>query len=266
MSDLVKIFEDTRKQCKSNKVLIDSVKSSLSAQRLVMESENLPDMDENHHAGKVYVTKNRTMQAAQGYPDKRVCVLNFASACNPGGGVVSGATAQEECLCRISTLYPCLNTKYNRDNFYMPHRSLDSLYNADMIYTPDVTVFKTDTKSPVMLESAEWFHVDVITCAAPNLKRYKGRIKNAEIQAVFQERLERIIRLALNYNCEVLILGAFGCGAFGNSPSTVALASYKVLEKYRYCFDTIEFAIYCSDRDTGNYDAFKFIERRMKER
>ena len=42
--------------------------------------------------------------------------------------------------------------------------------NADIIYTPDVTVFKTDTSCPKLMNEKDWYDVDVITCAAPNLR------------------------------------------------------------------------------------------------
>lgn len=99
-------------------------------------------------------------------------------------------------------------------------------------------MFKSDTASPVMLDERDWFHVDVVTCAAPNISRCKGRPKGSDVQKIFEKRFERVILAALGYCCGVLVLGAFGCGAFGNSPSVVAAAAYKGMEKYRYCFET----------------------------
>ena len=49
--------------------------------------------------------------------------------------------------------------------FYYPHRNAKNpINNADIIYTPDVTVFKTDTGRPKLMNEAEWYDVDVITC------------------------------------------------------------------------------------------------------
>ena len=45
-----------------------------------------------------------------------------------------------------------------------------SLSNDDIIYTPGVVVFKTDTSAPATMPESEWYEVDVITCAAPNLR------------------------------------------------------------------------------------------------
>ena len=75
------------------------------------------DLPQNpNYEQEISVTMNRTFEAAQKllykYQNERIAVLNFDSATNPGGGVVNGARAQEESLCRCSTLYPCLNQKY----------------------------------------------------------------------------------------------------------------------------------------------------------
>ena len=54
----------------------------------------------------------------------------------------------------------------------------------------------------------------------------------------------------------MLILGAFGCGVFANPPKVVARAFREVLEDYRTCFETVEFAVYCSPGREENYRAF----------
>ena len=62
---------------------------------------------------------------------------------------------------------------------------------------------------------------------------------------------------------EVVILGAFGCGAFMNSPEVVAQAMKNVMNEYRNCFKVVEFAVYCSPRDEGNYRVFERMLKSM---
>jgi len=50
-----------------------------------------------------------------------------------------------------------------------------------------------------------------------------------------------------------------GCGAFQNDPFIVALAYKIALWEYARYFDTAEFAIYCRQWETENYDAFRNI-------
>ncbi len=267
----VMIFQDTKKMCKENTRLKDALKNSIASQKLILENDMLPEAEKNKYTepAQVIVSKKRSYEAASDYKDQAVCVHNFASASNPGGGVTHGANAQEECLCRCSDLYFCLNTKEMWNGFYQPHRNArDPIHNDDIIYTPDVVVFKTDTACPKPMAESDWYNVNVITCAAPNLRerpsnQYNSgdgnksiKLSDKELFAIHEKRLRRILDVAVMEGNEVAILGAFGCGAFSNNPTVVARAAKKVIEDYKYAFKTIEFAVYCSPKDDSNYKIF----------
>ena len=268
----VAIFQDTLYRCE--KTYPNEVENSCKHQKVIKEGEDIGvgklSREKYDKDATVKVTTRRTLEAAKDYKDKKTCALNFASAVNPGGGVVNGATAQEESICRISTAYPCLNTKSNWKEFYGPHRLLnDRLYNDDVLYTPDIVVFKTDTNNPVLLPQSEVYKVNMITCAAPNLNSRNMRndsklvrkITDKELLEIHIKRLRRILDVALKNGNECVILGAFGCGAFMNNPEVVARAARTVIVEYRHAFECIEFAVYCSPKDTRNYDVFKRVMR-----
>lgn len=152
----VTVFKDTENFCKSNKQIAESIRRSIAGQKLILESENMerPGLNLYAEPASVVVSKKRTFEAASKYKGNKVAVHNFASASNPGGGVVKGASAQEECLCRCSGLYFCLHTPEMWSGFYTPHRNAhDPLHNDDIIYTPDVIVFKTDERILRVLRS-----------------------------------------------------------------------------------------------------------------
>ena len=272
----VTVFKDTERLCKTNPKLSESVKKATASQKLILEGDTLADQKKDIYEdpAKVVVSKKRTYEAAAGYKGQHVAVHNFASASNPDGGVVNGASAQEECLCRCSGLYFNLNTRAMWDGFYQPHRDAhDPIHNDDIIYTPGVTVFKTDTAMPELMPESDWYDVDVITCAAPNLRNQPSNkyntgdgnkqtvMKDKDLLALHEKRLRRILEVALSEGCDTIILGAFGCGAFQNNPEVVAQANRNVIKDYLHAFKNIEFAVYCSPRDDRN---FKIFERVLK--
>ena len=266
------VFRDTERMCRENGRLRAAIAASRKEQRLIVEGAAVGGVDLNRfdEVAKVVVSSKRTFEAAVAYAGRmRTCAHNFASATNPGGGVVNGSSAQEESLCRCSTLYFNLNVREMWDGFYTPHREAhDPLHNDDLIYTPGVVVFKSDTAYPRTLDESEWKTLDVVTCAAPNLRERPSNrmnsgdgderveISSQDLQTLHERRLRRILDVTAANGAEAIVLGAFGCGAFRNDPNVVAAAAKAVIGDYLHAFRVIEFAVYCRPGDTANYDAF----------
>ena len=263
--DNISIFKDTQKQCKSDSYLIEAVKKADLMQEFISEMKELEEIEncKVYENTKIVVSKKRTLEAARDYKGKKIGVLNFADAITPGGAVLYGASTQEEAICRCSTLYENISKDAMLEVFYQPHKLLNVLYNDDIIYTPDVVVFKEDTSEANMLPKEEWYPVDVITCAAPNLgaitREKRKQINVFELMMLHRARIERILEVAKKKGCEVLILGAFGCGAFANSPEIVTKVFKEALEIYGKYFETVEFAVYCAEEETRNYKIFKEV-------
>lgn len=262
------VFMDTMSENQENPELIKAINNTIGSQEVCVDNEEvLPfhpkEFDQENTF--IYATRNRTFEAAQNHAKRgrRVAVLNFANNHTAGGGVWGGANAQEECLCRCSTLYPCITAPVPMEKFYMKHAmdykagKLDALGNDDFIYSPDVVVFKTDTPVPRLMDKYDWFKVDVITCAAPIMNH--ADIPEEEQYELFVKRFERIMKAASRKRITSLILGAFGCGAYGNNPRIVAAAAKTALEKYRKYFDYVEFAVYGTGKHAGNYEEFEKV-------
>ena len=263
----VEIFEDTRDWYTRDAKLKQAVQTQFYAPgELALPAEKLA-----RFAGeaRVLVSRERSLQAAGKYAGQRVAVLNFASATNPGGGVTRGSSAQEEALCLCSTLYPCLLGDELWQKYYKMHRDRhDVTYTDACIYTPDVLIIKTDTDAPERLPEDKMQAVDVITCAAPNLREHPSNAMNPgfgspvhlsrqDIYSLHTQRARKILSVAALHDIDVLILGAFGCGAFCNPPDVVAAAYRNVLPEFAHALRTVEFAVYCSPRDDSNYQAFR---------
>ncbi len=151
-------------------------------------------------------------------PGARVLALNFASARNPGGGFLNGSQAQEESLARASGLYACINPL---QAMYEANRRCASCFYTDhMIYSPDVPVFRDH--DDVLLD--EPYPVSFVTAPAVNagVVRIKEPRDVVRIEPVMLARIEKVLSLAVVNGHDMLVLGAWGCGVFGNDPRQVA--------------------------------------------
>lgn len=178
--------------------------------------------------------------------DQKIFVLNFASAKNPGGGFLNGATAQEESLARSSSLYPCL-LKFQKE-FYDFHKRGSAFYSDRMIYSPDVPVFKDDNGE--LLDTP--YKVSFLTSPAVNISGLKGhgKIDYQKVDAVMLKRIEKILTIAYIKGYQTLVLGAWGCGVFGNEVSKVANYFKHYLKNggmFHGRFKAIHFAILTKD-------------------
>lgn len=200
-------------------------------------------------------------------------LLNFASATHPGGGVEGGARAQEETICRRSTLSRSLfsfeATHANRygyelheGNNYPLTRSLD--FSA--IYSPQVTVFREAGPDYTLMESP--FQVGVITNAALNMNgSYPIRLTPdghipEEGKAITRNKIRTILRIGLIKSHDSMVLGAFGCGAFKTPPREMAQLFKEVMaeEEFKDRYRVISFAILSDHNDrSGNLAAFEEV-------
>ncbi len=253
------VMTDTKKQYESVAELKEAVRNSIERQFMVAQEENIDQPPVEKSETRYVCSGKRSFEAAKAYKGKKTAVLNFANNHSVGGAPFS-AGAQEESLCRCSTLLPCLEAM--QESFYLKHirlyeaQELGAMGNDDLIYTPDVVVFKTDERTdpvyPKMMEQDEWYKVDVITSAAPELSRMLHRPNNYE-EVIFS-RVKKTLDVAAKEKVEVLILGAWGCGAFKNDSTIVSKAFYSLLKNYN--FETVEFAL-SSKGDVSNSPFYK---------
>lgn len=271
----IKVFLDTISFINEDDYLSNAVNESI--EKTVIYNKDIDEIKAIKKHGEVRVSQYRSFEAAMKlhdeFPNKRIGVLNFASATNPGGGVAKGSSAQEESLCRISTLYNVLNTKYLFDHFYSLNRNINNpLHDDTVIYSPNIVICKSDSDRPIRLKKEEFVKVDVLTCAAPNLREKPGNLYNFdgdtsikvnddELYQIHTKRAKRILDVTLINNIDILVLGAFGCGAFKNNPYIVAKAYKDILEEYKSYFDLIEFAIFTNEYNKENYLAFKIVAK-----
>jgi uncharacterized protein (TIGR02452 family) len=202
----------------------------------------------------VVVTNESILQAAYRLKNGNYCALNFANATECGGGFQQGSIAQEETIARSSALYPVIKDS----TYYTIHQQnkLDYFYTDTVIYSKDIPIFKTDNGSLI-----EPYNVSFITAAAPMRFSIEALLDldpdklDDQLEKIFESRMERILKVAAINGHKNIILGAWGCGAFGNDPYMVAIQFKKALSKNMH-FENVLFPIY---GDKNNLEIFKEV-------
>ena len=242
--DIIDVFKDTELFFNTDENLKQAIQDSIKGTTFYAAEEYPPLPKRRFKKTAISVVRRRTLDTAislqRKYLELRIAVHNFASATNPGGGVRHGSRAQEEAICRCTTLYPVLNDKKNWQRFYNINRERgDSLHK------------------PARLSRDKWELVDVITIAAPNLRNKE--ISDEELFALQERRLRHMFTVVAHHGAEIFVTGAFGCGAFQNNPEVVANAYKKILPEFEGYFKEVVFAIYCRPQEMKNFNAFNRI-------
>lgn len=292
----IAVFKDTMNYCKKNAnnlgIKLDKNGSFLNnkSYRVDYSHNNFKHsrafkgmaVSNNAPNAKIWLTNGKSLQSLNAVNKKlnNKCrdslVLNFGNYYNAGGGVTTGCTAQEEALCRMSTLYPHLSNAEMRSEFYTPHHKfgypatlrgwIDSGIFNQAIYTKNVKQIKDDYTVGRVGEFVDGPIFDVMTVAAPDLRESLEPMRHKSYKHFIKEQWRMIFATAFVQKRKNLVLGALGCGAFKNDPKIISAAFYEVLNEkgpggvtWRQCFKNIILPIYVSKHKTDrtNYKSFK---------
>ena len=203
-------------------------------------------------------------------------LLNMASLYHPGGGVLDGSGAQEEDLCRRSTLAVSL---YQFSLTGGRHGDLAQMvgvgrrverYPMDNtcggIYSPGITFFRgTRDEGYVLLDNP--FRAAVISVASLNFNPKHGHsmlvdgMISSSDSEIIMEKIRTILRIGALKGHDSLVLGALGCGAFCTPPAQMSRLFHLVLDEAEFQgrFRKIVFAI----TDSANSNNFKPFSREL---
>ena len=193
-----------------------------------------------------------------------IIALNLASPTNPGGGVRRGAKAQEEDLCRKSSLLISLESQTAKIYYDYNRKANTFMGTSAMMITPKVEIIRDDN-GKFLPEPVE---TSVLTCAAPKLvKGEKLNMKN--YRSLVYNRIGYMLTVLAHQGFKNLVLGAWGCGAYGNDAAIISDLFKASIVNFKYkgysyneVFDSITFAVL--DKTDSQYN-FKQFKRNFRE-
>lgn len=270
LHDTLDIFERGFYEKNWKKVKLKLSRSEMCASEVLLPEQvkyicENPTIEQIHHIGRTghYCENEDSYSVARGiksiYPDKKVLVLNFANPVHPGGGVRRGAKAQEEDLCRKSSLLLSLESAA-AEEYYTYNESLHTYMGSDaIIMSPAVEIIR-DSEGELLDETVV---VSVMTCAAPMIRNGLEGMTQEEYEQMFYNRIVATLKVAAHYGYRYLVLGAWGCGAFRNDAEVVSRLYYKALRELEYnglsqesLFNQIYFAVLDHSDSQYNFKSF----------
>ena len=147
-------------------------------------------------------------------------ILNYANPTKPGGNFEKDASVYEETLSISTGLYYSLSKGAGK-SMYEKNKKLeeqdetdDGVYRGDLIYSPDVPVFRDEDFDLIEDWKNEYRSISIISIPAVNYGKFstsEGFTKD-DYETIMRERINRIYRAALKHGHTKIVLGPWGCG------------------------------------------------------
>ena len=133
-------------------------------------------------------------------------------------------------------------------------------YSDDMIYSPDVPVFRDDFGK--FLD--KYYLCSFFTVPAVNKWSIQKNLSNkvSQIENAMMLRIEKMLALASYNNYDTLILWAWGCWVFWNDPSDVAHYFEKSLLgnwTFKHAFKKVVFTVLDTSEDKKTFKSFENV-------
>lgn len=209
------------------------------------------------HITEVTVEAKKTLEAVVGL-DGKTAILSFANAAKPGGEWKDeGVNLQEESLVRASLEYEHDGIKEHELSYALSRAKSISPIRDDGKFIPEygcIYLDKINYRIGENIQPLATFAVAAQNLYAPELRGNPGA-RMVEFKGKLSECIRAVLFAALNHECDNIVLGAIGCGAYGWNANDVAEIYKKVLVDFEGKFKKIIFAVPAG----ANHDAFKAV-------